>query len=203
MYDWYEVVCATRKMKREYIRIYFLFLTVISSAVICRSQEDSTREISWADSTNHPVFDIHVGAGWLSGARLGLRVHFFRNISFETSFGIPVSHFIVGGEREKRYGIGVNWHQDESSGLIVSLLFANIVQPNRSFPENVPNNKFFGYLRFSLNIGYYYWDKSNFVFFSRLGGIYDLVRDSNDHYRGHFSGTNIDIGIGLCLQSKK
>jgi len=184
-------------------RINILNLVIILFSTLCIAQEDYRIDKYVEDSVDIPSFDIHLGAGSLCGARIGLRCHFINHFSFETSLGIPVSHFMGGGEREERYGIGINWHQYDSSGFIISLIFANRIQPNRTFPVDIPNDRFFSYLRFSINLGYFYKNSSNLIFFSRLGVIYDLVQKDVNIYDGHLAGPNIDIGIGWCFDLNK
>jgi hypothetical protein len=75
------------------------------------------------------------------------------------------------------------------------MLASNVVKPNNAFPD-IPNNRFWDYLSFSLNAGYYYRSSSNFMFFSRIGGGYDLVKKNNWGLESHFWWPNIDIGIG-------
>ncbi len=150
-----------------------------------------------------PHFDLHIGAGTISGARLGLRAHFNEHFSFETSFGIPVTHFMGGGEREERYGIGLNLHQSSNSGLIISLICVAKVQPNISYPS-IPNNKLLNYLMTTLNIGYLFISTSNLTFFLRGGTGFSFIEDFRfNRHKVNFGVYNLDFGLGWCFDFNK
>ena len=160
-----------------------------------KSKNDSTISL--------PRFDIHLGAGTINGARIGLRTHFIEHFSIETSFGIPTTHFIGGGEREERYGVGINWHQSIQSGMMLSLICASRVKPDRAWRSSIPNNKLLSYLMVSLNIGYLSTIDSNFTFFIRGGVFCDIVEDKINFNISNFGGLNLDIGIGWCFDFNK
>jgi hypothetical protein len=181
--------------KRNF-RNSILILIVVLSSTLGFAQVDSTGKNISEKPVNLTPFDIHVGFVGQSGTRIGIRFFLSNHISFETSLGIPGGSFLYPTEQESRYGIGISWHHQDTSGLIVSMLASNVVKPNHVFPD-IPNNRFWDYLSFSLNAGYYYRSSSNFMFFSRFGGGYDLVKKSNSsRQESHFWWPNIDIGIG-------
>jgi len=161
-----------------------------------KSKNDSTISL--------PRFDIHLGAGSINGARIGLRAHFTKHFSIETSFGIPATHFIGGGEREERYGIGINWHRSFQSGLMMSLLCAAKVWPDRSRMSSIPNNRLLNYVTVSLNIGYLSKIDSNFTFFIRGGVVgYEIIEDYIKVFKDRFGVLNFDLGIGWCFDFNK
>ncbi len=180
------------------ILVKFLFCLILTLQP-CIAQEISKDTINNIEYENIviPRFDVHIGAGWISGARIGFRFQHIEHFSFETSFGIPVTQFL-GGEREERYSLGINWHKTIPKGLMLSLICANLVRPDRAYP-NIPNNKFLSYLRVSLNIGYLSTIGSNFNFFIRGGVLYDIVESQINSYGGNFGGPNLDLGIGWCF----
>lgn len=179
-----------------------LIISILAFSILSFSQENMDSRDSTKKQISLPCFDLHIGAGTINGARLGLRTHFNEHFSIETSFGIPTTHFIGGGEREERYSLGINWHKTLPKGLMVSLICANLVQPNRSYPS-IPNNKFLNYLRISLNIGYLSTIGSNFTFFIRGGMGVSFVEDFR--VKGHkvgFTANYLDLGLGKCFDFK-
>lgn len=161
------------------------------------SLKDSKPNMNFsADSVNVPNVNIHMAVGWVNGARVGLRGQISKNISLEISMGIPVENILAGGEREERYSFGINWHENSTTGLIISLLCSNIFQPNKSYLHGIPNDKFLGYLRFSTTAGYLFTFSKNYAAFIR-GGLIFFESTSGKVRENSFKITpTLDLGIG-------
>ncbi len=161
-----------------------------------RLKDSSSNKVFSVDSVSIPNINIHIATGWVNGARIGLRGHISKNISLEISVGIPVENLITGGEKEERYSLGINWHENSSSGLMIGLLCSNIIQPNKSYLYGIPNDKFLGYLRFSTSAGYLFSFSKNYVLFFRGGVIFFESTSSKVRVNNFKITPTLDFGIG-------
>jgi len=159
-------------------------------------EKKDTSSLTYDDTFQAPKFNLHIALGGVSGVRIGLRSHISQNISLEFSAGIPITHFIGGGEKEERYSLGITWHQSIKSGLMFSLICSNIVQPNKSYLLSIPNNRFFSYLRLSGYIGYFSDISPGFTYFIRGGTVFF----ESVHFKERENRFNpiptFDIGMG-------
>lgn len=164
-------------------------------------EKNDTSSLAYCDTFQAPKFNLHLALGGVNGVRIGLRSHISQNISLEFSAGIPITHFIGGGEKEERYSLGINWHQSIKSGLMFSLICSNIVQPNKSYLLSIPNNRFFSYLRLSGYIGYFTDILPGFTYFIRGGTVFF----ESVHFKERKNRFNLipsfDIGIGWNFSS--
>jgi len=134
---------------------------------------------------NYPRFDVHLGAGWVSGGRVGARIQVNEDCSFETSIGYHIENFMSLSDEETKYGIGVNWHNFAHSHLTLSMLAA--------YGEKIhllPNSLYL----LSLNIGYLTFKSSGINFFAR-GGAY-IGMKKNWAGTSTVAGPNLDLGFG-------
>lgn len=147
--------------------------------------------ISLEETTNISRFDIYVGAGWVSGGRLGIRAYLSDNYSAEVSYGNDIKNFITLSDPEKRYGFGINWHFPKTSWLIISVLSTynkRIYQDNSS-------------INLSLNIGYLKKRTLGLHLFSRIGLYCQFKKWFNmKEYKLKEIGPNLDIGIGYNFE---
>lgn len=175
-------------------RINILMLIIILCSTISISQEDSTLEKSFKEPVNIPRFDIHIGAGWVSGGRLGMRVLFNLNFSAELSYGIDIRNFISQSDLEKRYGFGINWHIPKASSFTISMLTSynkRVSQDNRS-------------INISLNLGFLELETSDIRIFGRIGFYSQLRKWWNmKEYELTEIGPNIDLGVRWCFDFNK
>ncbi len=183
-------------MKRTKILI---LLSVLLFPNVTFAQEKNELEDSSHTQISLPRFDVHIAAGWISGARIGLRTLISEHFSFEISAGIPLTHFFGGGEREERYAIGINWHPFYISGIIISITCVTLVQPNVKYP-NIPNNRLLNYLTGSFSVGYLSNTTRDITFFIRGGiGFIEFVEDQPDKkYSIRYNSIpNFDLGLGF------
>ena len=136
------------------------------------------------ESRSYPVYDIHIGAGWISGARLGFRIQPSQVISIEASIGYHVANFISLSDPEIKYGIGINLHRFFHPNFTLSLL--------GSYGDKFhlrPNDLYL----ISLDIGYLSFDHSGLNLFARTGPFIGI----KNNYAGKSSvaGFNFDLGI--------
>ncbi len=87
-------------------KVLFIFITLLISTSIY-SQENIEKPDSIRETTSIPRFDVHIGAGWVSGGRIGMRVLFSENFSTEFSFGQDIRMFLGAADREERYDFGI------------------------------------------------------------------------------------------------
>ncbi len=137
-----------------------------------------------------PRFDVHIGAGWVNGARLGTRLLFTKYFSTEVAYGYNITNFLSLSDEEKKYSLAINYHPYIHSKLIISFIITygeKVYLLNRS-------------INFSLNVGFLELKRKNISPFIR-SGIYFQVGEK--YYKKGFHkreiGLNVDIGINWNL----
>jgi len=163
-------------------------MTRASACVLCLSLFGS-HPLAAQDTTtvyhHFPLIDVHLGAGWVSGGRIGTRIHLSEEYSVEASIGKHIANFLSASDEETRYGIGVNWHGFLRPHLTLSALVV-YGQKVHLRPNDI-------YLM-SLNVGYMPWKPSRLNFTARAGMYVGAKRN----FAGWSTlfGPNLDIGIG-------
>ena len=136
-----------------------------------------------------PRFDLHIGAGLVDGGRVGLRVQILKNYSIELFYGNDLANFVSASDVEKRYGFGINWHQNKSN-FVISLL----VVISREIYLPVKDNYYI-----STNIGYMTFKSKGFQTFLRAGPAMRFSRNTGDNSLDISIIPNIDVGISFVI----
>lgn len=176
------------------IQIIIFIILFLSLSITTMSQVDSLDKEQKNKYVSLPRFDIHVGAGWVSGGRLGMRVLFSENFSAELSYGIDFRNFIGSADLEKRYGFGINWHVPKTSSFVISMLSSyneRVYQVNRS-------------INISLNVGFLDLKTSDIRIFGRIGFYGQFKKWWNmKEYKLKEIGPNLDFGLRWCFDFNK
>ena len=161
----------------------FLFWMMIGPA-ICSAQELTDTVVS----ESYPRLDLHVGAGVVSGVRVGARVRMAEHFSAEVSYGADFRNFIGLSDIDRRYGVGVSWHKDASSNFVVSLLGAFARRPYLT-----DNYSYFA----SANLGLLPLSTSGLRTNARFGFFVEFEHK----YSGNTNnfGINLDLGLNLVF----
>ena len=136
-----------------------------------------------------PRFDFHLGAGVVSGGRVGLRILFLKNYSVEFSYGNGLENFVSASNVNRRYGFGINWHKNNSN-FVFSLL--GVVSHDVYLGTK---NSYF----ISPTIGLITFKSEGLHTFIR-GGI--AIQFNNNTSSGSYSTTfwpNLDAGITFVI----
>ncbi len=164
----------------------FVLLNILLLAGLTFSQEKNVLEDSSHTQISLPRFDVHLGAGWVNGARIGTRLLITKYFSTEVAYGYNITNFLSLSDEEKKYSLAVNYHPYIHSKLIISFIFTygeKVYLLNRS-------------INFSLNVGFLELKRKNISPFIR-SGIYFQVGEK--YYKKGFYkkeiGFNLDIGI--------
>lgn len=176
------------------IQIIIFIILILSLSITAISQVDSLDTDLKKEYVSLPRFDIHIGAGWVSGGRLGMRVLFSENFSAEVSYGNDIRNFIAASDLEKRYGFGINWHVPKTSSFVISMLSSyneRFFQDNRS-------------INISLNVGFLQLTTSDISLFGRIGFYGQFKKWWNmKEYKLKEIGPNFDFGLRWCFDFNK
>ena len=171
-----------------------LIISIFAFSILSFSQENIESRDSTKKQISLPRFDIHLGAGWVSGGRLGVRVLFSENFSAELSYGLDFRNFIAAADLEKRYGFGINWHVPKTSCFVISMLSSyneRVYQDNRS-------------INISLNVGFLELKTNDIRIFGRIGFYGQFKKWWNmKEYKLKEIGPNLDFGIRWCFDFNK
>lgn len=120
------------------LNIMLFFIIYIPSSIyaqinynnkIIRLYDSVSKEIYEPSKENSnlfslPIFDIHIGAGLITGGHLGVRVKTIKSLSVEASYGVDLRNLIALSDGFEIYGGGLNWHFNKKNKLLLSLIFA-------------------------------------------------------------------------------
>jgi|GEM_PF-2866635 len=164
------------------MKSFLIFIIIIANSkfhsIDSLAQEEQNEELS-------SKYSIFGGASLYSGLRIGGRVQFFENVSFEGSWGKDVLNFIGPSDPNFRYSIGLNYYPDPESNLIINLTYTHPY-----FPSDFIVDEHF----FLLNLGVLPIKQKGIYFFYDGGVGIKLGKD--------FAGNNLlfllnlQIGIG-------
>lgn len=84
-----------------------------------------SQEADTIRTTTYPILGIHLGAGTVSGGRIGVQVKISDRFSFEGSYGINVFAFVSLVDVDDRLGVRVNWYPQPTSAFAVGLCFVH------------------------------------------------------------------------------
>jgi hypothetical protein len=105
---------------------YFLLLTALifaNSLIDSFCQEEPEEELS-------SQYSIFGSASLYSGLRVGGRIQFFEQISFEGSWGKDILNFIAPSDPNYRYSIGLNYYTDSESNFIINFTYTHPYYPS-------------------------------------------------------------------------
>jgi hypothetical protein len=125
----------------------------------------------------------------VDGGRLGTRVQILKNYSLEFFYGNDLANFISASDAEKRYGLGINWHQNDSNFVII-LLIVKSHSVNLGLKDN---------FYVSPNIGWMTFKNSGFQIFYRVGPAVRFSRNTGDNSLDISIIPNIDVGISFVI----
>ncbi len=134
-----------------------------------------------------PHFSVILGAGWVSGERIGVRFRINKSWSAETSYGYRLGNFLGLSDLYRKYGLGLNWHSDNPDDVAISLLGAYTVNPN---PGAAPPT-----VSISGNIGLLSTERSTFGWGARIGVFLEIGRDINNALKVRSYGPNLDFEV--------
>ena len=138
-----------------------------------------------ADSTAKTGgFDLHLGAGWVSGLRLGIRKQFGGNYFGEISYGNSLNSYLGGATLRNIFGMGVGWLPQRAWHFTVNLLLSYVQLPKDSFVHS--------YI-ISPNVGFVSIRKSGIHPFIRTGIFAEFKQ--NGLGKSVNSGINLDVGL--------
>ncbi len=136
-----------------------------------------------------PRFDLHLGAGLVDGGRVGIRAQILKNYSLEFFYGNDLANFVSASDVEKRYGLGINWHHNDSN-LVISILIIKSHSVNLGLKDN---------FYVSPNIGWMTFKNSGFQTFLRVGPAVRFSRNTGDNSLDISFVPNIDAGISFVI----
>ncbi len=139
-----------------------------------------------------PHLALEVGAGWVSGGRIGILTRVDRHWSAEFSYGYDIQNFYGGGNPNNRYGLGLNWHFSSNDNLVISLMGAYSEDLSRA---GVSPSTFI-----SADFGSLSMKERNFGWSARFGLFIELQKDLyGDELKVRNYGPNLDFTINLSL----
>lgn len=157
---------------------------LLAVMVVLFSTTCIAQEMEVATSPFHPTYDIHVGAGFVGGGRVGVRVRPLEHFSIEAGYGASLNNFVGLSDIDKRVVLGINWHEDSSSRLILSLLGAYARRPYLS--DN------YSYIA-SGNVGTMNMNVGGFRVFARAGLSIEFEHGASGNKV--IPGFNLDFGF--------
>jgi hypothetical protein len=110
------------------------------------------------------------------------------HFSVEASYGADFRNFISSSDIDTRYGLGVSWHKDASSNLVVSLLGAYARRPYLA-----DNYSYF----VSANLGVLPLSASGLCTNARFGFFVEF--EHKDSGTTNNFGINLDLGVNLVF----
>jgi hypothetical protein len=175
----------------------FIFILIIlsNSELLAQStthhpslslKNNSFSEVKSSIST----IDVHLGAGFVPGGRIGLRYLFNKNFSAEIAYGADFRNFFGATEADTRYTFGINYHFNQSIAAI-SIITTYVDHTSKAY------NSFL----VSPNFGFIPIRKSGFQVFIRAGVYFEFQNNnSSDKWKLEDFGGNIDVGISYNFQ---
>jgi hypothetical protein len=153
------------------------------------SDNNIDKDLIKKDSYKLPRFDLHIGAGLVDGGRVGIRTKILKNYSLEFFYGNDLANFVSATDVEKRYGLGINWHRNDSN-FVISLLIIKSHKVYLGLKDDFYVSPNFGWMTFK-NIG--------FQTFFRVGPAVRFSRNTGDNSLDVSIVPNIDVGISFVI----
>ncbi len=167
---------GTRKKRRVSQSVAAIFIFFLASVGF-------SQEIDTTQAASDPIFGIHIGAGTVSGGRVGVQAKVSNYFSFEFSYGFDVRGFIGLVDADDRVGFGINWYPDRRMDFAVGLRIVHQSMRGLSYSKNI----------IAADVGIQPYKKSRVNGFARIG--FGVGIRTGDYPNPIYFIPQLDVGL--------